>query len=116
MPDTITQKPYGGNPTVVQLPQPLQSKLLDLAKFSMQAKKEYEYTPSDTVPVPEAYRGGSLYISSATFTKVTVVMSLVESPTTFITRYLDPGYHPLNVYQIKATGTTTSGITYIIQL
>ena len=102
--------------TKVQFSQPLQSKMLDLAGFSFQAKKEYVYTPSDTVIVPEVYSGGSLFISSATFDKVQVTLSLVDSPTTFIQRYLDPGYHPLNVYQIKATGTTTADIVYIIQL
>lgn len=112
----MNTKPYGGNPTIVQFPQPLHTELLNLARFSMQAKKEYVYTPSDTDAIPEAYRGGSLFISSATFAKVQVTLSLVESPTTFITRYLDPGYHPLNVYQIKATDTTTVGIVYIIQL
>lgn len=116
MSDTITRKPYGGTPTVVQFPQPLHTEMLNLARFSMQAKKEYEYTPSDTAPIPAAYQGGSLFISSAVFAKVQVTLSLVESPTTFITRYLDPGYHPLNVYQIKATGTTTADIVYIIQL
>lgn len=101
---------------LVKFPQPLQSQLLEMTAMPFQAKKEYAYTPSDTAPVAEDFRGGSLYISANSFTKVQVTLSLVDSPATFITRYLDPGYHPLAIYQIKATGTTTAGTTYIIQL
>lgn len=80
---------------------------------SLQASVEFSITPNDDNDI--ATPGATLFISSSTDDKVPVKLSLVGSPTVAITRYLSPGYHPLNVKRVYATGTTLGSATLIGQ-
>lgn len=88
-------------------------------QVSFVVRREMLITPSDTDPLPSDFLGANLYVSienAESYLPVSVTLSLVDSPTTFIQRKLSNGYHPLRVYQIKATGTVTSNVKYIAQL
>ena len=71
---------------------------------SLVATAEFEITPDDTQPI--LHEGAMLFISAKNQTSpVKVNLSLVDSPDTFIERWMMPGYHSIQVYQIKETGT-----------
>jgi len=85
-----------------------------------QVSAEIELTPSDTDPIPYDWQGCGLFVNITDESKrvvgVQVSLSLVQTPETFITRYLSHGYHPIKVYQLKATDTDVTGVSYIGQL
>lgn len=78
--------------------------------------KMQTFTPHDTNMIPEAFQGGVLFVNSDKFQKFAVNCSLVDNPTSYITLYLDPGYHPIHVFHIKATGTDTTDVTYVMMV
>jgi len=88
-------------------------------QVSFVARKEMVITPSDTNPLPSNFIGANLFVSienDEPYLPVDVTLSLIDSPTVFIQRKLSAGYHPLRIHQIKATGTTTVNVKYIVQL
>lgn len=74
--------------------------------------KSHLATPSDTEELPEEFRGGNLFVNKSDFDKVQVTLVLWGDDTEQ-TMYLEPGYHPLHVKQIKATNTSTDA-SYIV--
>lgn len=77
---------------------------------SLVVTAEFEIVPDDNQPI--LHEGAMLFVSAQDpDIPVRVNLSLVDTPDTFIERWLLPGYHPIQVYQVKETGTDLREVT-----